>query len=299
MRKLSLAVLALLLTVAVALPAEEKEPVKPAKPVSLAFNTAEDEDDPYPAPNGLKLYYTTKVKGKTVLRMSARANAGQPWRAGKEPDELYVISKDTEVRGLYLVGEARPPFYVFYASKKPDDKEATFDIFAAIKNLPGPDKVFETPTPILSIDTPEEEMHPWLSADGRSLYFSRKTKEGWRVLMAQRKTATGLAGFGEPITLDLPPGFHHPTLTPDGKTMYLQGPLEKDRWGLFVATRTDKGWSLPEALDMLNNAEGPTGDRSPALSRDGTRLYFASDRPGGKGGLDLYVIETAQLVKKK
>src|SRR4029077_1660377 len=125
------------------------------------------------------------------------------------------------------------------------------------------------------VNTPEDELHPWVSADGKSLYFSRKTKDGWRIGLAQRETATGPDGFEEPITLDLPPDFHHPTLTPDGRTMYLQGPLDKGRWGLFVSPSTAKGWSLPEPLDMLNHPEGPTGDRSPGLSRDGAMLYFA------------------------
>jgi Tol biopolymer transport system component len=51
-------------------------------------------------------------------------------------------------------------------------------------------------------------------------------------------------------------------------------------------------------LTELNNAEGPTGDRSPSLSRDGGMLYFTSDRPEGKGGQDIWVVPTAQLKKK-
>jgi hypothetical protein len=81
--------------------------------------------------------------------------------------------------------------------------------------------------------------------------------------------------------------------------MYLQGPLENKRWGLFTSTRTTKGWSKPEPLDAVNDPEGKTGDRSPNLSRDGRLLYFVSDRPGGKGGLDVWAIQTAMLGKKK
>ena len=36
----------------------------------------------------------------------------------------------------------------------------------------------------------------------------------------------------------------------------------------------------------------------PALSADDKMLYFASDRPGGKGGMDLWMIPTAQLKAK-
>src|SRR5205085_1364953 len=129
------------------------------------------------------------------------------------------------------------------------------------------------------------------------LYFSRKTKEGWRVLVANRPGGTGV--FGEPKVIDLPDNFHHVTLTPDGKTMYLQGPLERGRWGLFRTLRTAMGnWGTPEPLEDVNDPEAPSGDKSPSLSRDGSMLYFSSDRPGGKGGFDLWVVPTAQLKKK-
>ncbi len=97
---------------------------------------------------------------------------------------------------------------------------------------------------------------------------------------------------------ELPADFHHATLTPDGKTLYLQGPLGKGRWGLFVSTKSGKTWGKPEALDILNDPSGPTGDVSPSLSRDGLTLYFASDRDGGKGGMDLYSVLVADLKKK-
>ena len=109
--------------------------------------------------------------------------------------------------------------------------------------------------------------------------------------------------FGEPVKLNLPVNFHHATLTPDLKTMYLQGPLDekakKPRWGLFRSTKAEKTWSKPEPLTMLNHPEGPMGDLSPCLNREGTYLYFASDRPGGKGGLDLYLISISRLKNEK
>jgi hypothetical protein len=57
-------------------------------------------------------------------------------------------------------------------------------------------------------------------------------------------------------------------------------------------------WGKPEPLDELNCEEAPTGDKSPCVSRDGSLLYFASDRPGGKGGFDLWAAPTNLLGKK-
>jgi WD40-like Beta Propeller Repeat len=45
-------------------------------------------------------------------------------------------------------------------------------------------------------------------------------------------------------------------------------------------------WSIPV---LLPNVNSDALDGAPALSWDGTELYFFSARPGGFGGNDLYV----------
>lgn len=265
------------------------------KPINLdQLNTTADEDDPHPSSNGLALYYASTARKKFDILVSQRANAGLPWPAGK-PVEDYIQS-EVDDRSTFLTADGRFPQYLYFATKK--DKEINnFDIYVAVKQ--GPRAAFAAPTPVNAVCTEADELHPWLTADGRELYFSRKTAEGWRVLVARRQGADGAAGFAAPKLLDeLPPDFHHATLTPDGRTMYLQGPLENSRWGLFRSTRAGRGWSKPEPLDALGDPGAPTGDRSPNLSRDGYWLYFASDRPGGKGGLDLWMIRVSDLRKK-
>src|SRR5205085_847769 len=113
-----------------------------------------------------------------------------------------------------------------------------YDLFAAMKL--DANKVWSAPTPLAHVNSEADEAHPWLSGDGKALYFSRRTKGGWRVCVAQRDDSTGPGGWSEPRPLDLPADFHHATLTPEGKTMYLQGPLGGKRWGLFRCARTGK-----------------------------------------------------------
>lgn len=59
----------------------------------------------------------------------------------------------------------------------------------------------------------------------------------------------------------------------------------RDLWVSSRASTLDP-WSIPELLPNINST---TLDGAPALSWDGTELYFFSARPGGAGGNDLYV----------
>ena len=52
-------------------------------------------------------------------------------------------------------------------------------------------------------------------------------------------------------------------------------------------------WSAPVNLGSVVNSA--LGDEHPAISKDELRLYFSSDRPGGFGGIDIWVSRRASL----
>jgi hypothetical protein len=286
---------ALLLGVAAFVAAGSAQEPALLKPINLdKLNTDKDENDPHISANGLQLYYSFKGKDKYDILVATRRSASQPWARGKLVNGF--IQTDADDRSVFLTPEGRYPQFFFYATKKDQLEGANFDLYMAVKHSARAD--FTAPSPINAVCTAADEMDPWLTPDGRQLYFSRKTPEGWHIFVSSRGQGRGAAAFGAPKPLDLPAGFHHATLTPDGRTMYLQGPLENGRWGLFRAQRTTSGWSKPEPLTALKHPGGRIGDRAPCLSRDGRTLYFASDRPGGKGGMDLWMISVAALNSK-
>ncbi|MEM1123158.1 MAG: hypothetical protein AAGJ18_22140, partial [Bacteroidota bacterium] len=62
------------------------------------------------------------------------------------------------------------------------------------------------------------------------------------------------------------------------------------RLQLYEATGKEKSWKDAESLPF-NGKDFSTAH--PTLSPDKQRLYFASDRPGGFGGMDIYVVQRA------
>ncbi|UFH55451.1 OmpA family protein [Spirosoma sp. KNUC1025] len=82
-----------------------------------------------------------------------------------------------------------------------------------------------------------------------------------------------------------------PAFSKDGKTMiFARGNNGKKKGGLdvdlYISRLGDGGaWSQPLRLPI---SDSTAWDGSPAFSGDGKTLYFASNRAGGAGGIDLY-----------
>ena len=70
----------------------------------------------------------------------------------------------------------------------------------------------------------------------------------------------------------------------DGKEKYAKDGEQKSR--IYTATRLAGTWGEPFALPFNDNE---FDDYHPSINIDGDVLYFSSDRPGGMGGMDLYV----------
>jgi outer membrane protein OmpA-like peptidoglycan-associated protein len=55
---------------------------------------------------------------------------------------------------------------------------------------------------------------------------------------------------------------------------------------LFESRKTGNVWAVPKSLGPAINTS--SWDAQPSLSADGHELYFVSDRPGGRGGYDIW-----------
>lgn len=86
------------------------------------------------------------------------------------------------------------------------------------------------------------------------------------------------------------------SFSPDGQTMYLTRAPRSESHDtsveIMTSRRTDAAWSAPQPFPIGTDTLSAIGH--PSVSRDGNWLYFASDRPGGFGGLDIWRISLTE-----
>lgn len=105
------------------------------------------------------------------------------------------------------------------------------------------------------------------------LFFSEKKDGGWGKVMAFEHN-------------DPAYNVMHAAFAPDGKRMVFASDMPGGRGGtdLFITELHGNGWSKPVALEQLNSKDN---ELFPYIDDDG-KLYFASNRSGGEGGLDIW-----------
>ena len=138
------------------------------------------------------------------------------------------------------------------------------------------------------------ESQPSLSADGKTLYFVRGRK-GDRTnnsdIYVSELQKNGMWGPARalPDYINTPNTEESVHIHPDGRTLYFASKGHPGMGGsdLYVTRKDINGkWSIPENLGYPINTK--YDENSLMVSAEGEIAYFASDREGGFGDLDIY-----------
>ena len=243
-----------------------------------------------------------------AYRLSNRLHKASPYYKDainnryNDPNALFYYAFSLKISGEYADAErqlkrflevAEDPFYISRAEEELDNLSYLIILsekknYYRVKNL-------------AAINTKNDEYSPVYN--NGELYFTSNRESGkiykatgtsftdiYKVKTSGANVdATTIQRLGDEINFN---NVNEGTLafSPDGKTMvFARGNSGKRRGtqdvDLYISRFRNKKWSEPRLLS-INDPE--TWDSTPAFSTDGRTLYFASNRAGGEGGIDLY-----------
>src|SRR5450432_2097206 len=161
--------------------------------------------------------------------------------------------------------------------------------YAAKKNLSA--FTFEPKNMGDSINSPVSEYFPTISLDGKHLVYTRRVN-GTNEDFYQSDYKDHVWSKSRPLAGNINSDMNEGALniSQDGQWLIFTGCNFPDGFGscdLYISYLTADGWTTPENLGANFNTE--FFESAPSLSPDKKDLYFASNRPGGYGGNDLYV----------
>ncbi len=284
---------------------------KPFKPVNMGpgVNTNFAEYFPSITADGKQFLFTREIVLSELSRqedfyLSKKDNTNSEWK-----DAMPVLGVNT------MGNEGAPSIsadgnFMFFAScmeqsgdyGSPDRKGyGSCDIFYSQKR----DGKWTKPVNIgPTVNTANWETQPSFSSDGKTLYFVRGLIS--RGAIKEQDIYMSVIGadgkFGAPVKLsdkiNTPEQEESVFIHPDNQTLYFSSAGHPGMGGLdiFMSRRQPDG-SWGEAINLGYPINTYATDNSLLVDPAGKLAYFASDRAGGFGALDIYQFELPEDVR--
>jgi outer membrane protein OmpA-like peptidoglycan-associated protein len=145
------------------------------------------------------------------------------------------------------------------------------------------------------VNTPFTEYNPVVSADESTMAYTAyrpntgKTRSGDKFIEEIYISYNENGSWSEPKVIPIAHDYNVGTagISPDGQKMLIFMGGSTDPGGLYQITKSGDAWSRPSLVTPSLNTPKSL-ESTASITPDGKTIYFASDRVGGQGGLDIY-----------
>jgi hypothetical protein len=210
---------------------------------------------------------------------------------GDLPDAGPRCDRKKPFGGAVVVPGLGTPGEEYAVSLTPDEKTvyvassrvvgAGFDLYVATRS--GPDAPFGPAKRIDALSTTDDDRHPTISADGKTLVFLRQLPATANDMFLSTKDATGAFVNATPLNINTVREDGDPFLMPDGKTIYFLSTMGPGGGTarIYVSTQDGAGiWSPAQVVRGLEavTASDPTltDDELEMFLRVGTQIHHTS-----------------------
>jgi Tol biopolymer transport system component len=261
--------------------------------LGAALNSATIDSGPAVSKDGCSLFFHSDRPGgigNTDIYVSQRNSEDQPWGA---PSNLGAVVNSTAFENVPAL--SRDEHWLFFHSERAPGS-GSFDLWASYRAHTHDNFGWEPPVNLgASINSAGSDAGAsYFEHDGAPVLFFGSTRPGGVGLLDIYAAAIVNGQFAAPMLvpeLNSPQNDQRPSVRADGLEMILTSDRPGGLGGLdlWLATRdsVSQPWSTPINLGQPMNWSGL--DQQAYFSSDRQSLYFASNRPGGSGGIDLYV----------
>jgi outer membrane protein OmpA-like peptidoglycan-associated protein len=148
-----------------------------------------------------------------------------------------------------------------------------------------------------SVNTSFTEYNPTVSADESVIAFTAlrpntgRTRSGDKFIEEIYVSYNKSGSWTEPTVIPISSDYNVGTagISPDGQKMMVFIGGATDQGSLYQISKDGEGWTKPSLL--AGNLNSPAMETTCSITPDGKTIYFASDRQGGRGGLDIWKVE--------
>jgi outer membrane protein OmpA-like peptidoglycan-associated protein len=233
-----------------------------------------------------------KVKAIPYFEFALQNGSGLPSSTRFDLGMLYL--KDEKIQ------QAINNFNLYKESVKAD-KKAVAEAELALETCNNAVALMSVPRDIKVnnfgsiINTKYTEYNPVVSADESVMAFTAlrpntgKTRTGDKFIEEVYISYNNSGNWSEPRVVPIASQYNVGTagISADGQKMLIFMGGVTDPGSLFVINKTGETWSKPNLINPSINTPKFL-ESTASITPDGKTIYFASDRQGGQGGLDIY-----------